>query len=61
MHNIWKSTTKVKREGFTLLKVFFKTFKKEWIQILFLILLIVTLELLSPFITAYNINYIQNN
>jgi len=61
MYNIWMTTTKSKTEGLTLSKVFLKTFKKQWIEIIILIFVVVSLFTLGPFFTSFNIDYIKNH
>ena len=61
MYNIWKETPKYKREGMTLGVTALKTFRRQMVNLLILIIVVVGLFLMGPFITSFNIDFIENN
>jgi hypothetical protein len=55
---IWVNTEKSKREGWTLIKALFKLHAKEWLLLLLAVLVVVTLFMSFPVLTALNVDYL---
>ena len=61
MKQQWDSTSPCKSEGYTLILVTGKTFLKQVSKLIFFLLLVVVLWVLTPYITAANIDYIAKH
>ena len=57
-HNIWEGMERSDKEGWTLIKALFKVHLREWILLLVSILVVVTLFMMFPLLTALNIDYL---